>query len=229
MTPPPNSSANGRSPAADPASSGMDGGAGERRESAGRDAEGAPMGGKSAAELLEAAIDPMVVDMGFELLLLEWLGSGKRRVLRIFLDHADQGTGVTVADCTRMARIIGDGLDAVEANATAGEGDVDPALAALLSRAYTLEVSSPGVDRPLAKRSHFAAQIGARVKIKTLEPLEAESNERNFHGRLLAVTADEAAPDDPRRGVVTIHDDERGRTLDIPLPLIRRANLVWEG
>jgi ribosome maturation factor RimP len=178
----------------------------------------------SAVALLTRAIEPVVEDMGFELLLLEWLGSGKRRVLRLFLDHPD---GVSVADCSKMSRIVGNALDANEAAA-----DTDPALLALLGRAYTLEVSSPGVDRPLTKRRHFADHVGGRVKLELWSPLSPDegglADERNFHGRIAAVEVDPDAPDDPRRGVVVVHDGERQRTLRFSLPRIRRANLVWD-
>ncbi len=179
--------------------------------------------------LLESVIEPVVHDMGFELLLLEWLGSGKRRVLRLYLDHPE---GVTVGDCSRMSLIIGNALDAADAAAKAGAGD--PALAALLDRAYTLEVSSPGVDRPLARREHFEAQIGKRIKLKTHEPLLSEeggdgSDQKAFEGRLLAVEPDAERPDDPHAGLIVLADRERDRTLRIPLARIRRANLVWEG
>jgi ribosome maturation factor RimP len=182
----------------------------------------------SAVALLTRAIEPVVEDMGFELLLLEWLGSGKRRVLRLFLDHPD---GVSVADCSKMSRIVGNALDANEAAA-----DTDPALLALLGRPYTLEVSSPGVDRPLTKRRHFADHVGGRVKLELWSALTDEeggeegglTDQRNFHGRIAAVEVDPDAPDDPRRGVVVIHDGERQRTLRFSLPRIRRANLVWE-
>lgn len=178
----------------------------------------------AAVGVLEAAIDPIAADMGYELLVVEWVGGGKRRILRIYLDHPD---GVSVGDCSKMARIIGDGLDAAEAAAAVGQGDA--ALAGLLANPYTLEVSSPGVDRPLAKRRHFAAHVGAKVKLKTWEPpVDADPNEKSFHGRIAAVRSD-TPEDDQRRGTVVLHDPDRDRTLHIPLPLIRRANLVWEG
>jgi ribosome maturation factor RimP len=182
----------------------------------------------SAIEVLTRAVEPVVEDMGFELLLLEWLGSGKRRVLRLYLDHPG---GVSVADCSKMSRIVGNALDASEAAST-----TEPALLALLSRPYTLEVSSPGVDRPLTKRRHFADHVGGRVKLELWSALTPEeggdeggsTDQRNFHGRIAAVEVDPDAPDDPRRGVVIVHDGERQRTLRFPLPRIRRANLVWE-
>lgn len=214
----------------------------------------------SAEAVLARAVEPVVEDMGYELLRLEWLSSGKRRVMRLYLDHPE---GVSIADCSRMSRIIGNTLDASEAAADAGadadadadadagaeptpdsglaaapEAARDPALVALLAHPYTLEVSSPGVDRPLIKRRHFAAQVGGRVKIETWTPLGPEAGgaepaaggaERKFHGRIAAVEEDPAAPDDQRRGVVVVSDPQRERTLRIPLPRIRRANLVWEG
>jgi ribosome maturation factor RimP len=177
-----------------------------------------------AIALLERAIEPVVEDMGYELLLLEWLGSGKRRVLRVYLDHPG---GVSVADCSKMSGIISNALDAREV-----APDSDPALASLLSRPYTLEVSSPGVDRPLTKFRHFADHVGGRVKLELWSPLPAEegglAEEKKFHGRIAAVEPDADAPQDPRRGVVVIHDGERRRTLRFALPSIRRANLVWE-
>src|SRR5690349_1862554 len=112
----------------------------------------------SAVAVLERAIEPVVEDMGFELLLLEWLGSGKRRVLRVYLDHPG---GVSVADCGKMSGIIGNALDASEVAPTS-----DPALVALLAHPYTLEVSSPGVDRPLTKFRHFADHVGGRIKLE---------------------------------------------------------------
>lgn len=179
-----------------------------------------------AVELLEAVVVPVVEEMGFELLLLEWLGSGKRRVLRIFLDSP---AGVSIGDCTRMSRVIGNALDAHEAAAVAGQGE--PGLAALLDRAYELEVSSPGVDRPLTKRTHFERQLGDRVRLKTWDPLELDGHPegvRSFSGRLTTVELDPERADDLRAGFIVIDDDSAG-ALRLSLAQIRRANLVWEG
>lgn len=174
----------------------------------------------AAVAVLERAVEPVVEDMGFELILLEWLGAGKRRVMRLYLDHPD---GVSIADCSRLSRIVGNALDASEAAA------VDSELTRLLAQPYTLEVSSPGVDRPLTRLRHFAAEVGSLVKLETWEPLDADDDRRKFQGRIVAVEVDTAAPDDQHGGVVTLHDTERDLALHIPLPRIRRANLVWEG
>ena len=188
----------------------------------------------TAVTITERAIEPAIEDMGYELLRLEWLTSGKRRVLRVYLDHPD---GVSVADCSRMSRIISNILDASDASICVPDDSdapkpdpskIDPALTALLSRPYSLEVSSPGVDRPLTRRRHFAAHLGGRVKLETWEPLDPNLEQRKFHGRITAVEADPDAPEHQRRGVVVIQDADQPRELRIPLPRIRRANLVWE-
>jgi ribosome maturation factor RimP len=195
----------------------------------GSEAEAGGPGGRQAAAvvLLESAVEPLVEDLGYELLLLEWLGAGKRRLMRLYIDSP---SGVTIEDCTRLGRVLSNALDARESAAGAEGSEVrDPVLAALLGKPYTLEVSSPGVDRPLTRRRHFAEHLGGRVKLETWAPLEPGSAEKKFYGRIAAVEEDPAAPDDQRRGVVTVHDADGDRTLRIPLPRIRRANLVWEG
>lgn len=184
----------------------------------------------SPTRLLDDAVSAVVSDMGFELLLLEWLGVGKRRVLRVYLDtaHGPSGqSGVTVEDCSRMSRIIGNALDAAEAAGVAGQGN--PALAALLGQPYTLEVSSPGVDRPLARRRHFEQHVGSKLRLETLEPLAIDPRQQRFTGRIVAVQDDPDQPDDPEAAIVVIADGEHDRTLHVPLTRIRRANLVWEG
>lgn len=194
------------------------------------ESEGEPDGGgrhASAVALLESAVEPLVEDLGYELLLLEWLGAGKRRLMRLYIDSP---AGVTIEDCVRLGRILSNGLDARENAAATEDGEArDPVLAALLGKPYTLEVSSPGVDRPLTRRRHYADHVGGRVKLETWAPLDPKHNEKKFYGRIVAVEEDPTAPDDQRRGVVVVHDADGDRTLRIPLPRIRRANLVWEG
>lgn len=208
---------------------------GEGTHGSDADAGGASGRHAAAVTLLESAVEPLVEDLGYELLLLEWLGAGKRRLMRLYIDSP---AGVTIEDCTRLGRVLSNALDARETAAGTEHGEHrDPVLAALLGKPYTLEVSSPGVDRPLTRRRHFDQQIGGRVKVETWGPLDAEHNpkpigtgpEKRFHGRIVAVEPDPSAPDDQRRGIVVVHDGDGDRTLRIPLPRIRRANLVWEG
>ena len=89
-------------------------------------------------------------------------------------------------------------------------------VADIIDHAYTLEVSSPGLDRPLKTARDFQRYIGRAAKVKTREPL---AGQRNFHGRIAAVTDDASA-------VSIVADD--GVTHTIPLAVIAKANLKIE-
>ena len=106
---------------------------------------------------------------GLELVDIEFLGGGKARMLRVFLDKPAAGTdplaGVTHEDCASFSREFGTILD-VE--------DVMPG-------AYTLEVSSPGLDRKLIKAADFIRFTGCRMKLTSRQPVD---NNRHFEGRL---------------------------------------------
>ena len=124
------------------------------------------------------------LDPAVELIALEQPSS---ETLRLFIDHPD---GVTLELCERVTKQLFD----------------------LLSE-YSLEVSSPGLDRPLTKPEHFQRFLGRDVRVRTVEPIDGS---RNFCGRLTA--ADAAA--------ISI-ETERGET-EIPLGAVQRSNLVPE-
>src|ERR1700722_10130831 len=117
--------------------------------------------------------DRVAASRGLEVVEVEFLGGGKARMLRVFLDKpaaaADPGTGltqgVTHEDCANFSREFGIILD-VE--------DVMPG-------SYTLEVSSPGLDRRLIKAADFSRFTGSRLKLTTRQPVD---NNRHFEGRL---------------------------------------------
>ena len=195
---------------------------------------------RARARVLHGVLAPVAESMGFELVHAEWSSSGKRRRLQVYIDRPRNldrpGTateivpaegepkgGVTLDDCARMSPIFGNALDAAE---VAEPGGV---LAAMLAGAYVLEVSSPGLERPLARLSHFQRYVGQRAKVRTLSPLAADSTQRSFHGRIKAATPDAAAPDDDHRGVVLLDDEEARVEHHIPVAHIRRAHLVYEG
>ena len=117
-----------------------------------------------------------------------------RWVLRLYIDK--QG-GVTVGDCERVSRSIED-LLAVE--------DAIPV-------SYVLEVSSPGLDRPLRRLEHFEAVLGQQVRVRTEQPIDGRSN---FKGTLEAVEAD----------VLQILID--GTAFRVPIAMIDRARLEPE-
>lgn len=207
---------------------------------------GAATSSVSAARVLEAALEPVATPFGFEIIQIEVAGGRGAKVVRVFLDRLDrvaaagggegsaegaaQG-GVTIGDCAKMSRLFGNAFDAAEAAAEAGEDPDGTAteVARVLDGAYTLEVSSPGLDRPLAKRRHFEQFVGHRVEIKTHEPLEEGSNRRTYHAVLEAVRGDDIAPDDPHAGFIVIQETERDEVHELPLSSIRKANVVYEG
>ncbi len=133
---------------------------------------------------------------GIEIVDLQLLGGGRARVLRIFIDKPE---GVSHADCELVSKEVGTILD-VE--------DVIP------GQGYTLEVSSPGVERKLSKPRDFERFQGQKIKVLLREPME---NQRRWEGLLARFANDtielEAAP---------------GRTLQIPLQQVEQANLKFE-
>jgi len=117
---------------------------------------------------LRAILEPGVSALGFELVDAELTGTGHHTVLRVFIDGPE---GVTVDDCAKVSRQVSAILDVD-----------DP-----LPGQYTLEVSSPGLDRPLVKPADFERCIGETVKIRMYEPLQGR---KNFKGDLVKVSAD---------------------------------------
>ncbi len=147
-------------------------------------------------ELTEAwvqqVIDREIEDV--ELVILEEAGSRRQKILRLYIDHP---AGVTHDLCAQVSGVVGRALD--EADAFEG--------------AYSLEVSSPGIERPLRKRSHFEAQLGKRIYVKTRVPVEGS---KIWQGTLLEVGTDE------------IVVQEAGREARIPLGEVASAHLIYE-
>lgn len=140
-----------------------------------------------------------IIKSALKVLDFEYVGSEMRmqtgrQFLRIFID---KDGGVTIDDCERASRQISALLD-VE----------DP-----YAGHYNLEVSSPGLDRPLFEREHFERFVGARAKIRLKLP---QNSRRNFLGVIKAVEAD---------NVILVVDDD---TFELPLSNIEKANLVPE-
>lgn len=116
-----------------------------------------------------ARIEKVVSHEGYEVIDLELAGRPGRSILRLFIDTVPPGTrdrGVTVDDCTHVSRIVSDLLDAED----------------LVQGQYDLEVSSPGIYRPLTRPAHFERAIGDRVKVKTYEKI---GDRRVFTGILV--------------------------------------------
>jgi ribosome maturation factor RimP len=133
---------------------------------------------------------------GLEVVEVELLGGGKGRVLRIFIDKPE---GISHADCELVSQQVGTILD-VE--------DVMP------GGSYTLEVSSPGLERKLLKARDFERFVGRKAKILLREPLE---NQRRWEGTLAGFSD----------GVITL-EPAPGKSLQIGLQQVERANLKFE-
>jgi ribosome maturation factor RimP len=136
-------------------------------------------------------VEPVIQAEGLELVEVEYRREPPGWVLRLFID---QEGGVGIDDCTRVNRVIGDLLDVA-----------DP-----IHHPYHLEVSSPGLDRPLRKWQHFAREVGNVVQVVAKDPI---NNRKKFKGVLRT-----AQPE-------TITLDCDGQTFSIPLAQVDRARL----
>jgi ribosome maturation factor RimP len=137
-------------------------------------------------------LEPGVNALGFELVDAELAGRGRRAVLRVYIDAPG---GVTIDDCADVSAQLSAILD-VE----------DP-----IAEHYTLEVSSPGLDRPLVRREDFERFTGETVRLRLHQPLDGR---RNFQGRLLGLAGDR----------VRLNAGEE--TVELELDSIAKAKLV---
>ena len=143
---------------------------------------------------------PILESLGMELVDIEFARAGRDSVLRLFIDKEG---GVTLDDCADVSRELSAILD-VE--------DVIPGH-------YSLEVSSPGLDRPLKKPADYERFVGRLVKVRTYEALpdDAGNKRKTFIGRLLGLTD----------GNVAMQLSE-GQSATIPLEKVAKANLEYE-
>ncbi|RCU44653.1 MULTISPECIES: ribosome maturation factor RimP [Corallincola] len=141
---------------------------------------------------LTIMLEPAVEATGLELLGLELIRAGRSSVLRLYIDHED---GITVEHCAEVSRQVSAVLDVEDP--IAGE--------------YNLEVSSPGMARPLFKRAHYEAVVGQKVSLQTVLPVNGR---RKFTGDLLAVEGD----------TLTLKVD--GEEALIALNNVRKGNIV---
>lgn len=146
------------------------------------------------ADRLSELLEPGAVALGFELVAIELMGGDGNTVLRVYIDGPE---GITADDCAAVS------------NQVSGILDVEDPIAGH----YTLEVSSPGLDRPLVKPVDFERYIGEEVKVKMALPVLGR---RNFKGRLVAVEDDQA--------VVEVDNE----SYDLPFAGMEKARLVPE-
>ncbi len=143
---------------------------------------------------IEAAIAPAMAAMGYRVVRVTFMGGGRRATLQVMAERIDEAA-MGVEDCTRLSHAISALLDVA-----------DP-----IASSYLLEVSSPGIDRPLVRREDFERFAGFEAKIELREPVEGR---RRFRGRLLGMAGEDVA--------LSID----GETCRLPLATVTRAKLV---
>ncbi|MBL7685682.1 MAG: ribosome maturation factor RimP [Deltaproteobacteria bacterium] len=111
----------------------------------------------SELQKIESIIEPVAQSIQCELVACEWVSEFGKNILRVFIDKP---TGVQIADCEKLTYLLDPLLDVED----------------VISARYNLEVSSPGLDRPLKKLSDFERFKGQRATFKTSEPIENRSN-----------------------------------------------------
>lgn len=143
---------------------------------------------------VESLIAPSVESMGYRLVRILMMDGGKNRTLQVMVERADECT-MTVDDCASISDRVSALLDVEDA--VTGE--------------YRLEVSSPGIDRPLVRAEDYTKYVGYEIKVDTSLPIEAR---KHFRGKLIAHEAEN----------ITVLVD--GNRYDIPLHYIHAAKLV---
>jgi ribosome maturation factor RimP len=139
-------------------------------------------------------IDPILSEMRFELIDVEYLSDRGRWVLRVYIDKEG---GVTLDDCAKVSGELGDLID----------------IKNIIEHDYVLEVSSPGLNRPLKKEADFIRAIGKKIKVRTRVPVDGK---RNFTGVLRDFKEQKLAL------------DSEGGLVSLAWSGIEKANLVYE-
>jgi len=153
------------------------------------------MQGSDLKEAISELVRPVVAAEAMELVDVQLAGTRNRRMLRIFIDKPG---GVTLDDCENISTQVGALLD----------------LNDLIEGSYTLEVSSPGLDRPLKSGRDFCRALGRRVRVELSTPM---SGRNLLRGRVVQV-----------QGETITLEEEPGDRLAIPLDAVARARVEVE-
>ena len=149
---------------------------------------------KTLIESIRELIEPIITSEGMELIDIEYHRESRGWVLRFYID---KGGELTLDHCSHLSRQIGDLIEVKD----------------LIPQGYILEVSSPGLNRPLKKEKDFIAYVGKYIKVKTYKPIYQK---RNFQGTLLGY----------KEGKVMIKSDNQ--EIHIPFPLIAKAHIQYQ-
>lgn len=144
---------------------------------------------------VQALLEPILKSEGMELADLEFKGGRGRGYLRVYIDREG---GVTLEDCANVSRQLGQILDVED----------------VMEQSYVLEVSSPGLDRPLKRAEDYRRFSGRLAKISTYAPVQGK---KVFAGRLKGIEEE-----------TVIMEEEGGILVSIPFPLISKGRLEVE-
>jgi ribosome maturation factor RimP len=183
------------------------------------------------------AISALIAPLGYEVVHLE-VQTHRQKLLRLFIDRVSGAEAIGVEDCVTVSRALDEPLDQMSE------------IEAIFHGAYELEVSSPGVDRPLRQEKDFERFSGREVRIHVFRPLTADETgnpeylsrnprQKNFlgvlkgiqNGKVLLVLCNQSPGKEKKKGKAAKRAEapqngaEAGERLSIPLPLISKANL----
>jgi len=146
----------------------------------------------SIAQKVQDLAERVAIDHGLELVHAEVAGPENKPIVRVFIDKPG---GVTHDDCSQVSLHLGTILDVED----------------FIHASYTLEVSSPGLERGLYKRADYERFAGSDAKMKTRLPINGQ---RNFRGRILGLEGEEV-----------VFEDRTNGKVKVPLDIIKQANL----
>ncbi len=149
---------------------------------------------KEVVDRVHMIADPIMINRGLELVEVEYRREARGWVLRLYIDKEG---GITLDDCSQVSHELGRELDVED----------------FISTPYHLEVSSPGLTRPLKRESDFVKYQNRVIKLRTIDPID---NRRQFKGKLLGCS----------NGHIEL--EMEGGVVQIPLAQIAKANLEIE-
>lgn len=147
------------------------------------------------ADRIAQVAERAAIENELELVNVEVVGNERQLTVRVFIDKQDNSGAVTHEDCSKISSYLGTILDVED----------------FIPTAYTLEVSSPGIERELFKIKDYQRFIGQNAKLKTRQPI---NNQRNFRGRITGVDNE-----------IIIFEDKTSGQVSIPFNIIAKANL----
>ncbi|MGZ3422265.1 MAG: ribosome maturation factor RimP [Polyangiales bacterium] len=169
-------------------------------------AEERPRSPEAVRDAIKKVVEPAIATHRCELVDIEWRREPIGWVLRLYVERLGhdprlQIGGVLLEDCVAISRDVSTAMDVAE----------------IVDHAYNLEVSSPGLDRPLTRAAEYERFKGLRAKMRISPPMPAYEGRRNYKGEILGLVEQD----------VLLRDDEVG-DVKIPFTSVQKANLVFE-